>query len=145
MQVDKHGDDEHHYQHHCIGFRDFEQVFEASEVDDAPADGDKDAGQNRQGHIFHQAAQTEEDGQQEECVNHTADLGASAAFHVDHSTHGGAGAGQTAEETRHSVADALSDELFIAVVFGFGDIVGHHRGEQSVDRAETSQSETGNE
>ena len=144
-EVDKHGDEEDHDEHHGVGFRNLEEVFEAFEVDDAPADGDEDAGENGEGYVFYQAAQAEEYGEEQDSVHHAADLCASATLHVDNGTHGGTSTGKTAEKARNSIADALADKFFVGVVFGLGDIVGHHGGEERVDRAEACESEAGDE
>ena len=76
---------------------------------------------------------------------HAAQLSASATAHVDHGTHGGSGTGNAAEQAADHVANALAYQLAIAVMVGFGDIVGHHRSEQRVYGAEAGERESGND
>ena len=49
------------------------------------------------------------------------------------------------EKSGNGIADALADEFLVAVVLGFGDVVGHNGGEQCVDGAKTCQSKTRND
>ena len=143
-EVDKDGDKEDDDQNDSIGFGNLEEVFEALEVDNAPADGDKDTGKDGKGNIFNQATKPKEDGKEEEGMDHTADLCASATLDIDNGTHGGAGTRKAAEKSGNGIADALADEFLVAVVLGFGDVVGHNGGEQCVNGAKTCQSETRN-
>ncbi len=70
-------------------------------------------------------------------MDHAADLRAAAALHVHDCTHRGARAADSAEEAADHVANALPYQLAVAVMVSFGDIVGHHGGEQRVDAAQT--------
>jgi hypothetical protein len=56
---------------------------------------------------------------------------AAAGADVDHRAHGGAGAGDGAEQAGHGVADALPHQLAVRVVAGAGHVVRHQRGEQA--------------
>ena len=47
-----------------------------------------------------------------------------ASVNVHDGTHGGAGAGQTAEQAGNHVADALADQFTVRLVVGAGDAVG---------------------
>ena len=78
-------------------------------------------------------------------MNHAAQGSAAAALDVDNGTHGGAGAGETAEEAGKGVAYALSHKLAVAVVLSLGDVVGYHRGEQRVDGAEAGKGQAWND
>ena len=142
QKVHKHSQQEYHDKHKGVGFRYPQQVAESLEVDDAPANGDQDAGQNRQRNIFHQTAQAQQDGQQEQRMDHTAYLGAAAALHVDNGTHRCTGTGDAAEQTADHIANTLSHKFFVAVMVGLGDIVGHNRGQQGVNRTQTCQCQT---
>ncbi len=144
-EVDEYGDEEDNNEHHGVGLGDAQQVFEAFEVDDAPADGDEDTGEHGEGHVLDETAQTEEHGEEEQGMNHAAELGAATALDVDDGTHGGTGTGKSAEETGNGIADALSDEFLVAVVLGLGDVVGHDGGEEGVDGSETGEGKAGND
>ena len=144
-QVNKYRHQQHNHQYHGIGLGDLEEVFETFEVDDAPAHGDEDAGQHRQRHILDHASQSQQDGQQDEGVNHAAQLCATTAFDIDYRAHGGSGSWETAEETCDGIADTLAYEFFVGVMLGFSDVVGNHRSEQGVDRTQTSQREAGDD
>ena len=78
-------------------------------------------------------------------MDHAGELCTSAAFDVDDGTHCCACAWESAEESGDGVTDALSNQFAVAVVLGLGNVVGHYRGEQGVDGAETGECETGDE
>ena len=75
-------------------------------------------------------------------MHHAGKLGTTAGFDIDNGTHGSASAGKTTEESSHSIANTLPYQLTVRVVLGLGDIVSHHRGEQSVDGTETRKRKT---
>ena len=141
-QVNKNGDEEDDDEDDGIGAWYLEQIAEPLEIDDAPADGDKDAGEDGKWHVFDQASEAEHDGEKQKRMGHAGELGAPTAFDVDDGAHGGAGTGKAAEETCNSVADALTDELAVGVVLCLCNIVCHDGGEESIDGAETREGET---
>ena len=143
-QIDENGEEQHGKEHHRIGTRDFQQVFESLEINDADTDRDEDTGQHGEGDEFHQAAEAEQDGQQEEAMNHARKPRTPAAIDIDHRTHRGTGTRKSAENTDRDIADTLSDKFLIAIMFRLGRIVGHHGGEQRVDGAEACQRERRN-
>ena len=59
-------------------------------------------------------------------MNHTADLGTSTTLDIDNSSHGGTSTRKSTEETSNSVADALSNKFFIAVMLSLSDVVSHY-------------------
>ena len=135
-EVDKDGNQEDYNEHDCVGTRNLHQVLESLEIYDTPAHGEEDAGEDRERYVFHHAPEAQHDGQQEDSMYHAGELGTSARLDVDDGSHGGTGTWQTTEEAGDSVAYALPYELAVGVVLGFGDIVGHNRGEQRIDGAE---------
>ena len=144
-QVHENGEQEDDDEHHRIGAGDAEQVLKALEVNDSPTDGDQDAGQDGQRDVAHEAAQTEQHGEQHQRVDHAADLRAATALHVHDGAHGRAGAADAAEEAADHIADTLPHQLAVAVVVGFGDVVGHHGGEQRVDTAQAGERKSGDD
>ena len=65
--------------------------------------------------------------------------GFAAGIDIDQRTHRRPGSGQTADNSRSYIADALTDQLPVAIVFGFGDVVGNHGGEQGIDGTQQRQ------
>ena len=74
-------------------------------------------------------------------MHHTRKRRAASGLHVGDGAHRGASTGQTAQQRCTHVSKALANQLAIGVVLGAGDVVGHQRGEQRVDRAEHRQGE----
>ena len=97
QQIDKNGEEQHGDEHHGIGFRDFEEVFQPLEINDSDTDRDQNAGEDGEGNELHQAAETEQHGQQEEAVDHARQPRTPAAVDVDHRTHRGTGTRKSAE------------------------------------------------
>ena len=88
-QIHEYRHQEYHNEHKGIGLGDVGQVTEAAEVYDAPSHGDEDACQHCQRHVLDQRAEAEEDGKEQNGMNHTRDLRASTALHIDNGTHRG--------------------------------------------------------
>ena len=74
-------------------------------------------------------------------MHHTRKRRAASGLHVGDGAHRGASTGQAPQQRSTHVSEALANQLAIGVVLGAGDVVGHQRGEQRVDRAEHRQGE----
>ena len=125
VHKDRHEEDHDH--HEGVRLRYAPQVLESAEVDDAPSYRYQNTGKHRKGYVFHERAQSEENGKEQGGVDHTAELRAATRLHVDHRTHRSSCAGKTTEQTRHGIADTLAYQLLVGIVLGLGDIVGHNR------------------
>ena len=116
---------------------------EEAPVDDVPADLDQNARESGERNRLDVGSQTQQERQQEQREYRARRPGPPAGADIGHRIHGCPGAGQSADEARERVADALADEFPVRVVARAGERVGHEAGEQTHHRADQGENERG--
>ena len=142
-QIDEDGDDHRHEHHGDVAARGDVRLAQALPVEHADRGQDQDARQNGEGDVLHDGPEADHEGEKDDAVRGRRQGGAAAASDVDHGPDGRTGAGEAAEETAGGVADALADQLLVALVPSAGDVVHDDRGQQRVDGAEQRDAERG--
>ena len=79
--------------------------------------------------------------QQDSRAQDAGDGSAAAGADIDHRAHGRSGAGETTDQPRGDVADALTHQLAVGVVRRAGEGIGYQRGQQTVNGAEERENE----
>ena len=116
---------------------------EEAPVDDVPADLDQNARESGERNRLDVGPETQQERQQEQREYRARRPGPPAGAYVGHRIHGSPGAGQSADEARERVADALAYEFPVRVVARAGERVGHQAGEQTHHRADERENERG--
>ncbi len=92
------------------------------------SDDHKDGGECGEGNVFHQRRGEQDYGEQRQRVDHSSDRCFRSSADVRRGARDGAGCGESAEERRDDVGDALGHELNVGIVFVFAHAVGDYRG-----------------
>src|SRR5690606_16710427 len=107
-EIDEYRQAEHQqHQHHALPGS-VRNALEVAPVDDVHANLDQNARQHRVRNFGGEGPRTDDDHEQSQRMQGSGYGRCTAAADVDHGTHGGAGAGQAAEQARHRDAYALA-------------------------------------
>jgi hypothetical protein len=95
-------------------------------VDDVNPDGNEQTCKDGAGNMPDQARQAEQHSGEKQAMDHTRQAVSPASLDVDDGAHGGARAGNAADQTSGNVSQALPDEFAIAV-----NVANRHRPQRS--------------
>ncbi len=121
--------------HVALG-RDAQHVEEVPRVRHVPRHHHEERGQRGHGQEGDERRQKQHREQDHAGVDHGGNGRTAAVADAGRGARDGAGAGDAAEKGAEEIAHAERHQLAVGIVAGAGHRVGHHRGEQRLDRSE---------
>ena len=119
-----------------VGFGEAEDAADLAPLAHVPGDDEEDGGEGGERDEARQRRSGDEDDQQREGVDDAGDGGERAGADVGSGAGDGAGGGDSPEERRGDVGDALRNQLDVGVVTVAGHAVRDDGGEQAFDGAQ---------
>lgn len=135
-QVKDHGQEESDEQHADVALRVLHQFAEGTPSAHVVGHHHQDTCQAGHRDVAGQRHEHQEDEQQHGGMDDARYRSAAAVVDVGHGTGNGAGGGNTAEERRTDVGNALADEFLVGVVVVTAHAVCHSGGKQGLDGTE---------
>ena len=142
-QVDEHGQSQGDQQNEEMFPSQTVDPRQHPPVDDVPTHLHEYARQHGMGDRFDDPAQAQEQPQQNDRADHAGQAGRSACPDIGYRAHGGAGAGESAHQSGHHVADALPHQFLVRPVARTRQRIGDKGGEQAVHGTEQGEDERG--